>query len=551
MTARDEAVDVRLVPAAAAVWVAAGAAVRLPAVALAATGVVAAALAAGCLVRVRRRPSPRSRAWAAGQAVLALGAVAVLLLATAGQARGRESGGLRELAADGAAVRLVGVVRSTPQALGGGDDGAGATVRFLLAARELREDRREPGHPSPSTVRTRAAVDVLAPASAAGLAYGTEVEVRVRLAPVPDRGARAVARARTTGDVTVRSRPPPLLRATEALRAGLVTTAAGVPGDAGRLLPGVAVGDVRGVGDLDAAMRVSGLAHLTAVSGAHFSLLGGVVLALAVRCRVPRRARWLPVAVVMGGFVAVVHPGASVVRAAVMGAVGVLGLVAGRPARTVPALAAAVVVLLVVDPWLAGDIGFVLSVVATAGIALLAGPLARGWTPRVDHVGGAAARTGPRAREGAGGRSGTGPGAGAGAGRPGPGPPGTASALATALAVPVAAQAVCAPVVLLLSPAVPLYAVPANVLVAPAVAPATVGGLLAALLGGWWPAAATWCAQVAGAGCWWIAAVARAAAGLPGAQVAWVGGPVGPLLLAGASAAALVLVLRCRQGVAP
>ncbi|NKY12558.1 competence protein ComEC, partial [Cellulomonas hominis] len=80
---------------------------------------------------------------------------------------------------------------------------------------------------------------------------------------------------------------------------------------------------------------------------------------------------------------------------------------------------------------------------------------------------------------------------------------------------------------------------------------ATVGGLLAALLGGWWPAAATWCAQVAGAGCWWIAAVARAAAGLPGAQVAWVGGPVGPLLLAGASAAALVLVLRCRQGVAP
>ncbi|NKY12605.1 ComEC/Rec2 family competence protein, partial [Cellulomonas hominis] len=345
--------------------------------------------------------------------VLALGAVAVLLLATAGQVRGRESGGLRELAADGAAVRLVGVVRSTPQALGGGDDGAGGTVRFLLAAREVREDRREsPGDPPPSMVRTRAAVDVLAPASAAGLAYGTEVEVRVRLAPVPDRGARAVARARTTGDVTVRSRPPPLLRATEALRAGLVTTAAGVPGDAGRLLPGVAVGDVRGVGDLDAAMRVSGLAHLTAVSGAHFSLLGGVVLALAVRCRVPRRARWLPVAVVMGGFVAVVHPGASVVRAAVMGAVGVLGLVAGRPARTVPALAAAVVVLLVVDPWLAGEIGFVLSVVATAGIALLAGPLARGWTPRVDHVGGAAARTGPRAREGAGGRAGTGPGAG-------------------------------------------------------------------------------------------------------------------------------------------
>jgi len=696
VSARDEPLDLRLLPAAAVVWAVAGVAVRLPAGGLlaAASGVVAAVAAwgaasvagaaaarrrassggAGAVVATGRTARARGRTAVArtvartaaragggagsaadagrrqgrvdarrgqsgGQVLLVLGAVAVLLLTTAAQVRARETGDLRALAAEGARVRIVGVVRSTPTVLGGpaddaaardgpadddaardgpaddeaardgpgdhdavrdgpagtgggeraagagaagavgvagaaaaagavgvagaagavgvegaagavgvagaagavgvegaagavgvagaaragtGDDHGRAVVRFLVAARAVqvldapgRDGLRSGDDALGAPVATGAAVDVLAPASAAALAYGTQVQVDLRLTPAPDRGARAVARGRALGDVGVRSPPPALLRVTEGLRAGLVVTARGVPGDAGRLLPGLAVGDVRAVGDLDAPMRVSGLAHLTAVSGAHFSLLGGVVLAAAARCRVPRRWRWCPVTVVLAGFVAVVHPGASVVRAAVMGAIGVLGLVAGRPSRTVPALAAAVVVLLVADPWLAADLGFVLSVVATAGIALLAGPLARTWS--------AGARRVPGERSGAG-------------------------ALATALAVPVAAQAVCAPVVLLLSPAVPLYAVPANLLAAPAVGPATVGGLLAALLAGPWPAAARCCALVAGAGCWWIATVARTAAGLPGAQVAWLGGAAGPVLLAGACAAALVLAVSASRG---
>jgi competence protein ComEC len=231
----------------------------------------------------------------------------------------------------------------------------------------------------------------------------------------------------------------------------------------------------------------------------------------------------------MAAFVLVVQPGSSVVRAAVMGAVGVLGIVAGRPARSVPALACAVLLLVLVDPWLARDIGFTLSVVATAGIALLAGPLARRWSAR----------------------TGTGSGADRGGGGAGSPAAPTAGPIATALAVPVAAQAVCAPVILVLSPAVPTYAVLANVVAAPAVGPATIGGLVAAVLGLFWPAGAAWCAQLAGAACWWIATVARTATGLPGAQVAWAEGVLGQVLLACACAAAVVLVLRCRRGVAP
>ncbi|QZN86685.1 ComEC/Rec2 family competence protein [Cellulomonas sp. C5510] len=454
----------------------------------------------------------------------------VLLLTTAGQVRARESGDLRALAEARSSVRLTGVVRSTPAPLGdpsdahpGNRDGSGRSppsrVRFLLAVTEVVATTGRPDHDGRSGghgLRTRAAVEVVAPGSAAGLRYGTVVTVLARLVPARHTADRAVARARATVAPRVRGGPPAPLVVSERLRAGLGELSADLPGDAGRLLPAVAVGDTRGVGDLEQAMRDSGLAHLTAVSGAHFSLLGAVVLALAARLHVPRRWRWLPTAAVMAGFVALVHPAASVVRAAVMGGVGLLGLAAGRPSRTVPALGCAVVVLLVVDPWLARDLGFVLSVVATAGIAVLAAPLAHRWR----DAGSRAAR-------------------------------GQASWLALACAVPVAAQAVCAPVVLLLSPQVPVYSVPANLLAAPAVAPATVGGLVAAVLGPWWPDGAAWAAGVAGAACWWIAGVARTAAGLPGSLVTWAGGPVGVLLLAAASAASVVLVLRCRRRVAP
>ncbi|WP_431838721.1 ComEC/Rec2 family competence protein [Cellulomonas sp. Y8] len=559
----DEAVDVRLVPAALAVWGASAVVVGGSPGTLAAGATAAGLAAVGVLAgSARRAPAPLPqripvRLAGRAQAGLALGAVAVLLLTTALQVLLREAGDVRGLAEDRARVRIVGTVRTTPQAPGGA--GGTRVVRFLLAATSVEVlgagggaagaaggsahgagaarpagaagaaggAGRETGAARP----TGAAVEVYAPAAAADLAYGTEVVVEGRLSPVPDGSRRAVARARADGDPTVRAPPPAVLRAADRLRTGLVTTAAGIPGDAGRLLPAVAVGDTRGVGDLDEAMRVSGLAHITAVSGAHFSILGAVVLAVLTRGGVPRRWRWLPLAVVLGGFVAVVQPGASVVRAAVMGAVGVLGLVAGRPSRSVPALAAAVLVLLVADPWLARDVGFVLSVVATAGIALLAGPLARRWSaPRDGARGGSASGRRPR---------------------PGDDPRPAAGPVATALAVPVAAQAACAPVLLVLTPAVPVYSVLANVAAAPAVAPATVGGLVAAVLGPWWPAAAACCAQVAGAACWWIAAVARTTTGLPGAQVAWVAGPLGQVLLACACAAALVLVLRCRRVVAP
>jgi DNA invertase Pin-like site-specific DNA recombinase len=89
----------------------------------------------------------------------------------------------------------------------------------------------------------------------------------------------------------------------------------------------------------------------------------------------PRLAAGLGVAAVVG-LVVLVRPSPSVLRAAVMGGIVLLALGAGRGRSAVPALAAAVLGLLFVDPALAADPGFALSVLATAALVLVA----PGWT---------------------------------------------------------------------------------------------------------------------------------------------------------------------------
>ncbi len=92
---------------------------------------------------------------------------------------------------------------------------------------------------------------------------------------------------------------------------------------------------------------------------------------------------------------------------------------------------------------------------------------------------------------------------------------------AEAVAVPTAAQLACTPVIAGLSGEVSLVAIGANLLAGPAVAPATVLGLVGGLVGLVWPWAGRLCGTVAGWSVGWIVAVARHAAALPGAAIGW------------------------------
>jgi len=388
---------------------------------------------------------------------------------------------------------------------------AGRHASVLLVVGETVRD----GHPFAATlseasfgdtvVRGAVPVAVFPPRdsapSAPRIAIGATVSVRGVLV-AEDPGEGAAYRLFASGGYTVERGPPWFLSWADGLRADFGRLAASLPGDGAALLPGLSIGDTSAVSEqLDADMKASSLTHLTAVSGANCAVIIALVMLAGARLGLGRGGRIGASLVVLLGFIVLVTPEPSVLRAAVMAAIVLAALAGGRPARGVPVLALAVIVLLIGDPWLARSYGFVLSVLATGGLLLLARPLAAAlgrWLPLP---------------------------------------------LAAVLAVPLAAQLACQPVLILLNPTIPTYGVIANVLAEPAAPLATVLGLAACVLAPWAPPVAQAVAAVAWLPAAWIAAVATFFADLPGNAIAWPGGVIGVVLIGVLSALLLVLVL--------
>jgi competence protein ComEC len=293
------------------------------------------------------------------------------------------------------------------------------------------------------------------------------------------------------GEAVVIGDPPWYLGWANELRDEFRDAAGDLAGDGGDLLPGLAIGDTSAVSaELSAAMKASSLSHLTAVSGANCAVVVGLIVLVGGVLGASRVVRTIAAALVLTGFVVLVTPEPSVLRAAVMAAIVLAALLSGRPVRGIPVLSLAVVVLLVADPWLSREYGFVLSVLATGGLLVLARPLAglmARWLPMP---------------------------------------------VAAIIAVPLAAQVACQPVLILLNPSLPTYGIIANVLAEPAAPVATVLGLLSCVSLPGLPWLGSLFASVAWVPSTWIAAVATFFAGLPAAAIPWPGGAAGVALLA-------------------
>lgn len=300
--------------------------------------------------------------------------------------------------------------------------------------------------------------------------------------------------------------PPWYLDWANGLRARFLAAATALPGNGGDLLAGLAIGDTSAVSDeLDAAMKASSLSHLTAVSGANCAIVIGLVMAGGGALGLRRGLRIAASVVVLVAFVVLVTPEPSVLRAAVMAALVLLALFGGRPVRGIPVLALAAIALLVNDPWLARSYGFGLSVLATGGLLLLAGPMSRvfeRWMPRW---------------------------------------------LALVIAVPLAAQFACQPVIILLNASLPTYGVVANVLAAPAAPVATVLGLAACVAVTLLPPLGSLLTALAWLPSVWIAGVADFFAGLPMARLPWPDGPLGVAVLVLVTGLGIAAILSGRR----
>ncbi|MEH1011903.1 ComEC/Rec2 family competence protein [Micromonospora sp. CPCC 206060] len=405
----------------------------------------------------------------------------------------RDAPPVRALAEQRATVTAELVVRDDPRPVRGA---VGRPATLLVATESAWLD------PVDDRTRTVVPARVLVLANHPGwrtLLPGQRLTATGRLA-VPRGGDLTAVVLSSTGPPTLLGRPSWAQRIAGTLRSGLQRACAPLPDEPGGLLPGLVVGDTS---ELPAAVeedfRATGMTHLNAVSGSNVAIVVGLVLLLARWARAgPWPAAGLS-ALALVGFVILARPSPSVVRAATMGAIGLVALATGRPRAAVPALCAAVTVLVVVDPELAGDAGFALSVLATGGLLLLA----------------------PRWRDALRRR-------------------GVPAGVAEALVVPAAAQLACAPVVAGLSGTVSLVAVPANLLAVPAIAPATVLGVAAAVVSPVWPGGAEFAAWLGSWPAWWLVTVARYGAQTPAGTLPWIGGVTGALLLAAVTVALLV-----------
>jgi len=254
---------------------------------------------------------------------------------------------------------------------------------------------------------------------------------------VESKEARVAALFIVDSELEVVTQPSQWASSLGAIRNGLRDHSGG--GDAGSLIPGMVLGDTsKQTSEFKDQMKRSGLTHLVAVSGANFAIVSSFVLWLMQFAFKKKSYRLIATSLALICFIALVRPSPSVLRAAAMAAVLIFAQASSRTTDSIPALGFAMAAVVIGDPWQAKDAGFALSVLATAGLLLLA-PVIHDRLPINNKFAGA-------------------------------------------VAPPIAAMIFCSPVVVALSGYIAPMSIIANILSAPVVAPITIIGFIAALL---------------------------------------------------------------------
>ena len=135
--------------------------------------------------------------------------------------------------------------------------------------------------------------------------------------------------------------------------------------------------------DVSAAFATAGLTHVMAISGWNIAIVGALVARLldGLRRRVGGRLLVEPItALAIGGYVVLVGSSPSVIRAALMAGALMIGRQAGSRAHAASALMLAALAMLLVAPSVLWDVGFQLSLLATAGLIAFGAPIERRLT---------------------------------------------------------------------------------------------------------------------------------------------------------------------------
>lgn len=316
---------------------------------------------------------------------------------------------------------------------------------------------------------------------------------RLELRPAPD-NQRAGFWASCIDAPRLLRPAPTAMQWVSSVRKSFLESASGLSPDASGLVAGLAIGDTTLISqELKADMKAVSLTHLTAVSGANCAIVLAMAYLLVRKLGGSRWVRLVAGLITLVGYVALVGAQPSVLRASVMAGTVLIAISLGRKSSALGALAISIIILLIADPWLATDFGFALSVAATAGLLILTQPIAEKLGKHLPNW------------------------------------------LALALAIAISAQVFCLPIILQLQDGLSTYALPANLLAEPLVAPVTVLGILAVLFAIPFPGLSQVMFFLASFGTWIIAWLAKYFASLPLTNLSW------PTGIAGAIAAGAVI----------
>lgn len=142
--------------------------------------------------------------------------------------------------------------------------------------------------------------------------------------------------------------------------------------DGAAVLAGSVCGDrapIRSRG-LDDAFATCGVSHLVAVSGGHLAILAGTLAALLGKTRLGPGLRGFLALGVIALFIVFCGAPASAVRAGIMSCVSFGGSLVGRRSHALSSTCAAALVMALLDPYVSGQLGFLLSVASVVGICL-------------------------------------------------------------------------------------------------------------------------------------------------------------------------------------
>ena len=141
------------------------------------------------------------------------------------------------------------------------------------------------------------------------------------------------------------------------------------------------------------SFNATGTTHIIAISGFNISIIAGALLGLTRR--LPRRwPGWTVALAGVGLYTVLVGAAPSVVRAAIMGSLGILARQIGRRTFALGALATSAALMTAVSPGALWDSGFQLSFAATFGLVVYADPM-QAWVERrlTPSLGGARSRS--------------------------------------------------------------------------------------------------------------------------------------------------------------